>query len=141
MTSKSAARPPRKRWQSLGVEEKSTPTSNKRKSSVRRQGQRDQPRDPRRVSFEEPSLLSPTEDPHKLLGSRLEPIKKDLAPQPMELQITIIELVNSMLKRRSSIEQRRKSILRFSKPVPATTQDKSQSPKNSSPTAYGLTTL
>ena len=56
-------------------------------------------------------------DPHQLVGSRLEPIIEDLASQPKSLQTTLIEIQHSMLDKLATIKQRMKSSLRFTKPV------------------------
>ena len=83
---------------------------------TRRPSDRNSRRSPAKVSFEDPA--PPVDDPHKLLGSRLKPIMRDLASQPNELQITIIEQLNSMLNLRNATQQRKESQLRFEKPVP-----------------------
>ena len=66
-------------------------------------------RSPAKVSFKDPA--SPVDDPHKLLGSRLKPIMKDLASQPNELQITIIKQLDSMLNLRNATQQQKESQL------------------------------
>ena len=57
------------------------------------------------------------DDPHQLVGSRLELIIEDLASQPKSLQTTLIEFQHSMLDKLATIKQRKKSSLRFTKPV------------------------
>jgi hypothetical protein len=64
-----------------------------------------------------PLTNSNIDDPHHLIGSRLELIIEDFASQPKILQITIIEFQNLVLDKRVIIRQRRLSSLRFNKPI------------------------
>ena len=106
---------------------------------TRRQPDRNARRSPGKVSFE--NFAPPVNDPHKLLGSRLEPVMIDLASQPNELQTTIIEQLNSMLDLRNAAQQHQEIMLRFEKPVPPAAtagQDKSRAPQRFIPNSVRL---
>ena len=114
-------------------------TRKPRTPPTRRQPDRNARRSPGKVTFELPA--PPVDDPHKLLGSRLEPIMTDLASQPNELQTSIIEQLNSMLDLRHATQQRKESMLRFDKPVPAATiagQDESSATQRFIPNSVRL---
>jgi len=73
----------------------------------------------RRTGFDPASIDNATKppDPHQLIGTRLEPIMRDLASQPKKFQTTLIEFQHSMLDKLASIKQRKSSSLRHNKPV------------------------
>ena len=56
-------------------------------------------------------------DPHRILGTRLEPIMEVLALQPTSLQTHIIAKTNAMLDLLATIKQRDSSHSRFSQPM------------------------
>ena len=76
------------------------------------------------------------DDPHQLVGSRLELIIEDLASQPKRLQTTLIELQHSMLDKLATIKQRKKCSLRLTKPVIDPKTGKESTDKNGAPKKF-----
>ena len=146
--SENATRSNNKRRRSANNNNDSDASSHKKRSThrpparvTRRPSDRNSRRSPAKVSFEDPA--PPVDDPHKLLGSRLEPIMRDLVSQPNELQITIIDQLNSMLNLCNATQQHKESQLRFEKPIPvppAATddQDESRAPQGFIPNSVRL---
>ena len=62
-------------------------------------------------------MVNTLPDPHRLVGSRLEPIIKVLAAQPHILQTNLIRLSGLMLDTLATIKLRESSSAKFDKPV------------------------
>ena len=98
-----ATRPAKRRRTSIG---KDAPSRRERRSTRESVGNKTSP-----------AITDTDDDPFKLLGTRLEPIRRGLAAQPKILRTHTITSLNVMLDRLTKIKERRENAKVFTRPV------------------------